>query len=63
MTNYENIKSMSVEEMANKIFTYGAIGVCDLCCKFCNDEENCQASHGTDCQQRIMEWLESEAKK
>lgn len=59
MTNYERIKSMSVEEMAKKIFEYGSTYVCTLC-KNCYEKSICEKAKGTDCIQYITEWLESE---
>ena len=54
MTNYERIKSMSVEEMAdyfNEIFD---------CCNCPNDMFLCE-SNGNVCTKYIKQWLESEA--
>lgn len=54
MTNYERIKKMSVEEMAN--FLYKLDDNCTTCCATygnCYDE---------DCEKGVKKWLETETK-
>ena len=56
MTNYERIKSMSIDEMAdyfNEIFD---------CCNCPNDMFLCE-SNGNVCTKYIKHWLESEVKE
>lgn len=53
MTNYEKIKSMSVEEMAEEFM--GECWACKL-------EEN-QTCDNTSCKQGVRQWLESEVKE
>lgn len=59
MTNYEKIKNMSVEEMAERISNIGdetSGYFCDMCP--CRSIVNC----AWDCEKHLQEWLESEAK-
>ena len=55
-TNYERIKSMTVEEMAGFLDVF-TINSCDFCCN--------QWSIGCyhECELKIKQWLESEVKK
>jgi len=58
MTNYEKIKSMSIEEMAVAFDE-------NSCCGFCAYKKICAKSSALfidlkKCQERIKEWLESE---
>jgi hypothetical protein len=53
-TNYERIKNMSVEELANFILTISDDE--EIFCKIINGEE----IYGSVCE--VMQWLESEAK-
>lgn len=57
MTNFEKIKSMSVDELAEKL---DDLFSCDHCyfAEFC--DENIE---GTTCTGVLKEWLESEAKE
>ena len=66
MTNYERIKEMSVEEMAEMLldesennFTY---------CNYCNHQSyyapHCQSTDfETDCRYAVKEWLNSEVEE
>ena len=57
MTNYERIKNMSVEEMAEKI----SRGICGCeCCVMKNTENAC---YDNECQSLIKRWLESESEE
>lgn len=62
MTNYERIKSMSVEEMATAILNGISSDPCDYC-----DYGNCDCN-GEPCKNKaddeiIQEWLESEVEE
>ena len=56
MTNYEKIKSMSVDEMTAFIITKLAFFPCELC----EREHNASCTH-EDCFNIHKKWLESEA--
>lgn len=58
MTNFEKIKSMSIEEMANIIFN----GISSNPCNYCGNQSNGDYSHCFDCTVNtdiIVDWLES----
>lgn len=56
MNNYERIKSMSLEEMAE---FYENIAPCDMCtCDM--DNNSCMA---VGCKEGIMRWLQSESEE
>ncbi len=55
VTNYERIKSMSIEEMAESIKEKLPIDCCLLCIG-CPDEE-----FETNCKKYIKQWLQSES--
>jgi hypothetical protein len=57
MTNYERIKNMSVEEMAEK-FDKGICG-CECCVKRYSDEP----CHFDNCRPFIKQWLETEVEE
>lgn len=60
MTNFEKIKSMSINEMASIIFN----GISSDPCDYCNNQSNGDYSHCFDCTVNtdiIVDWLESEA--
>ncbi len=56
MTNYERIKEMSIDELAQ------AMGDCakDYGCYCCPFEYECIKQSGNTCKQHIKSWLESE---
>lgn len=59
MTNFEKIKQMSIDEMANIIFN----GISSDPCDYCNNQSNGDYSHCFDCTVNtdiIVDWLESE---
>ena len=51
MTNYERIKQMSVEEMAEYFCKYGGLPLCPLNAPHCRSNE---------CPKCFKKWLESE---
>ena len=58
MTNFERIKEMSVEELADEIYEY-VDGLCEKCpaysvCEVISKEHRCQ--------KQIIRWLDSENK-
>jgi len=53
-TNYEKIKNMSIEELANFLDS-------NLNAYFCPQPANC-IKCGGDCEQRLIEWLQQETK-
>lgn len=55
MTNYEKIKSMSVEEMARFIGNTPSINSCEFCFYGGDDCFNIRCSYG------VKKWLEQEA--
>ena len=60
MTNYEKIKTMSVEEMAAYIFDLGngreyCYGHCDY-----QYDDDCPNDGGKGCMRGVIKWLESE---
>lgn len=59
MTNFEKIKAMSVEEMANQIRNAADLSDCNMCpaATVC---ENCR---GISCLGILTEWLESEVEE
>lgn len=61
MTNYERIKNMSIEQLANCISKFAQ---CDNCLaeEFCNKINNCDIDNLVimSCEQRLKKWLESE---
>lgn len=59
MTNFEKIKQMSIDEMANIIFN----GISSDPCDYCNNQSNGDYSHCFYCTVNtdiIVDWLESE---
>lgn len=58
MTNYEKIKAMSIEEMAEKILIM--VETC-VCCPAMGT--TCIRDDGKSCEQTVKEWLESEVKQ
>ena len=61
MTNYERIKNMSVEEMADYIFDLGnEIEYCYGHCAY-QDEDRCPMGSG--CIGGVIKWLESEVEE
>ena len=56
MTNYEKIKSMSVDEIANTIYESGW-AVCELC------ECRTARCNGKECLEAHKKWLESEVEE
>ena len=61
MTNFEHIKQMSVEEMANKILSCISSDPCDYCQY--RGSSNCKGYHCGHLSDEdiIIEWLESKA--
>ena len=60
MTNFERIKQMSIEDIANKILSYISSDPCDYCQY--RDSSNCKGYHCRHLSDEdiIIEWLESE---
>lgn len=67
LTNFDNIKQMSIEKFAQFMFDYGA-DCCDCCkykdncCKYkgkCGDGNSCEYNDTTTDVEIIKEWLES----
>lgn len=64
MTNYERIKNMSIDELAN--FLTVATNGCEYGCLYCNNyiDGECVANgHMYDYVKGCIEWLKSEAKE
>ena len=62
MTNFEKIKQMSIDEMANIIFN----GISSDPRDYCNNQSNGDYSHCFDCTVNtdiIVDWLESEVEE
>lgn len=61
MTNYEKIKGMSVEELAELIASGEWSAICPFC-KYYGTENCCVENKGAskNCADGIKEWLESE---
>ena len=57
MTNYEKIKAMSVEEMAEWL------DCIPTGCKFCPAREICEITIALDCTMTFKQWLESEVEE
>ena len=62
MTNFERIKQMSIEDIANKILSCISSDPCDYCQY--RDSSNCKGYHCRHLSDEdiIIEWLESEVK-
>ena len=60
MTNFERIKQMSIEDIANKILSCISSDPCDYCQY--RDSSNCKGYHCRHLSDEdiIIEWLESE---
>lgn len=60
MTNYERIKQMSIEEMAEKIFDCG--NGREYCYGHCyyQDDNSCPNDGAQGCIQGVVKWLQSE---
>lgn len=58
MTNYERIKNMSVEEMAEAFEKTGRNKI-QIACKICCNN-NCKVGNKRKCIAKIKQWLESE---
>lgn len=52
-TNYDQIKNMTVDEMAEFLFEYGD-------CDFCPVSSKCKIRNYENCKKNIKKWLESE---
>lgn len=68
MTNYERIKSMNVEEMAQILADISMDGGYEVPCSVCAGERttpdnHCCADFSDDCMQGVVKWLESEAEE
>lgn len=59
MTNYEKIKAMSLEDMAD-FFNIAITPQSDLWDEFCTEHWTCD---GKSCLKCVKEWLESEAEE
>ncbi len=57
MTNFEKIKAMSVEEMAEYLYR----NVAD--CEMCPAMKSCKAPTDIACKRTLLEWLEREAEE
>ena len=62
MTNYEKIKAMSVEEMANAFYNIISCEDCPFINQ-CVKKYSCYCSGGKKCREMIIECLESEVEK
>lgn len=60
-TNYERIKNMTVEEMAELIEIVISCGVCPVSEKCLNDYTECMSKD--ECINNIKQWLQSESEK
>ena len=56
MTNFEKIKAMGVEEMAEAMRE-------ELTCGYCPAFDNCKHTALANCKSKIQEWLESEVEE
>lgn len=56
ITNFERIKQMSIEEMADYI-------ACRMCCSTCPIKPVCIHDHVIGCRNVFRKWLESEAEE
>lgn len=66
MTNYEKIKAMSVEEMAEFMFDENEnnYNYCDFCKQYSNYAPHCESvDFEEDCIKARMKWLESEVEE
>lgn len=62
LTNYERIRNMSLEEMAEMMDKFDCSGgVLDKICTAVNPEQNCDTEN-CNCINCIKQWLESEVK-
>lgn len=61
MTNYERIKQMSVEEMADFI-NHETDGICSCCDLYPDKKDKCYMIEG-ECKRGIKRWLESEVQE
>ena len=59
MTNYEKIKAMSVEEMANYISD--SVSVCEDCPAY--RAETCDGLISRSCEEELAKWILQEAKE
>ena len=61
MNNYERIKAMSIEEMAECVFELG--NGREYCYGHCayQDKDDCPNDGGKDCINGVVKWLESKA--
>lgn len=60
-TNYDNIRNMSIDEMAAAIDIIDCTGgILDKVCRMANPEQNCNLKDKS-CIDCIRRWLESEA--
>lgn len=63
-TNYDKIKNMSINEMAEIIYNNVTRNVCDLICNGkCNAVKTLDKSSGEVCKEIIMHWLNSKVKE
>ena len=60
MTNYEKIKNMSIDEIANYI--YHSDLVCEMCQELCTSA-SCLCCREDDTPKLIKQWFESEAEE
>ena len=58
MTNYEQVKVLTVEQMAQFLLN----DACHECAYFNHAENDCKKPKGTVCRDGIREWLNSEYK-
>ncbi len=56
MTNFEKIKNMSIDELADKLEE-------SLVCDRCPISDLCEGIVGGDCTKACMKWLKSEAEE
>ena len=63
MTNFEKIKNMTVEELADYIFYLG--NCTEYCYGHCayQDDEECPNDGDKACLEGVRKWLESESKQ
>lgn len=59
MTNYEKIKAMSVEKMAEFLMRVNHIYACDECVAY----RSCPMTYGVSCRKFVAKWLEKEVEE
>ena len=60
LTNFEKIKSLSIDEMAKMINKFDYSGITDKICLAVNPKQNCDTEDTNQCIDCIKKWLLSE---